>query len=72
MNSNPFFKEDKSVKDIISKVKNTSKLKEKFFLNEFTFGKNLQILDSLSFSDTETNIADAIIGVNELYKESRS
>mgnify|MGYP000315451700 CR=1 FL=1 len=65
----PFFKEDKSVKDIISKVKNTSKLKEKFFLNEFTFGKNLQILDSLSFSDTETNIADAIIGVNELYKE---
>ena len=65
----PFFKEGKNVKEIISKIKNTNNLKEEFFINEFTFGNNLQVLDSLSFSDPETNIANAIIGVNELYKE---
>ena len=65
----PFFKEVENVKEIISKIKNTNNLKEEFFINEFTFGNNLQVLDSLSFSDPETNIANAIIGVNELYKE---
>lgn len=65
----PFFKEGENVKEIISKIKNTHNLKEEFFINEFTFGNNLQVLDSLSFSDPETNIANAIIGVNELYKE---
>ncbi len=65
----PFFKEGENVKEIISKIKNTNNLKEEFFINEFTFGNNLQVLDSLSFSDPETNIANAIIGVNELYKE---
>ena len=65
----PFFKEGENVKEIISKIKNTNNLNEEFFINEFTFGNNLQVLDSLSFSDPETNIANAIIGVNELYKE---
>ncbi|PQJ82958.1 VWA domain-containing protein [Polaribacter glomeratus] len=64
-----FFKEDKSVTDFIYKLQNNNALITKFSLNEFSFGRELQILDSLSFLENETNIAKAIIGVNELQKD---
>jgi hypothetical protein len=64
-----FFKEAKNVSDIIYNVNNNNALSDKFSINEFTFGKKLQVLDSLSFLENETNIAEAIIGVTELHKE---
>jgi hypothetical protein len=64
-----FFKESKNVTDIVSNLHNNSDLAAKFFLNEFAFGKNLEVLDSLSFLENETNIARAIIKVNELQKD---
>lgn len=65
----PFFKEDKSVKEIIANIKNNKDLKDEFSINEFTFGKDLQVLDSLTFLENETNIAAAIVDVNELNKD---
>jgi hypothetical protein len=65
----PFFKEDKRVNDIITNLRNNNILQDKFSLSEFTFGKNLEVLDSINFLDNETNIAKAIVGVNELYKD---
>tara|TARA_B100000795_G_scaffold268927_1_gene256917 strand:- start:3911 stop:5902 length:1992 start_codon:yes stop_codon:yes gene_type:complete len=64
-----FFKEAKNVSDIVYNVKNNNALRDKFSINEFTFGKNLQVLDSLSFLENETNIATAIKGITELHKE---
>lgn len=64
-----FFKEAKNVSDIVYNVKNNNALRDKFSVNEFTFGKNLQVLDSLSFLENETNIATAIKGITELHKE---
>ncbi|SDS04192.1 hypothetical protein SAMN05216503_1791 [Polaribacter sp. KT25b] len=65
----PFFKEDKNVKGIIATIKNNNDLKNKFSVKQFTFGKDLQVLDSFSFSENETNIEAAITGIDELYKE---
>jgi energy-coupling factor transporter transmembrane protein EcfT len=65
----PFFKEDKNVTDIVAKIKNNKGLSDKFSINEFTFGEDLQVLDSLSFKENETNIAEAIVGVTELNKD---
>ena len=64
-----FFKEAENVRDIVSNVNNNNHLRNKFSINEFTFGKSLQVLDSLSFLENETNIAAAITGVTELHKE---
>ena len=64
-----FFKEDKNVNSIVSNINNDDGLKDKFALNEFAFGADLQLLDSLSFTGNETNIAAAITGSNELNKE---
>jgi len=64
-----FFKEGKTVNDFVFNLQNNNDLTTKFSLKEFVFGKNLQVLDSLSFLDNETNISEAIIGVNELEKD---
>ena len=42
-----FFKEDKNVNSIVSNINNDDGLKDKFALNEFAFGADLQLLDSL-------------------------
>ena len=64
-----FFKEGENVTNIVSNLQNNSGLTTKFFLNEFAFGKSLEVLDSLSFLENETNIAEAITKVNELQKD---
>jgi hypothetical protein len=64
-----FFKEGKNVTDIISNLQNNRDLTTKFFLNEFAFGRNLEVLDSLSFLENETNITEAITKVNEFQKD---
>jgi len=64
-----FFKEAENVSDIVNNIKNNSILNDKFSINEFTFGEKLQVLDSLSFLENETNIAGAIRGITDLHKE---
>jgi hypothetical protein len=64
-----FFKEGKNVTDIVSNLQNNRDLTTKFFLNEFAFGRNLEVLDSLSFLENETNITEAITKVNEFQKD---
>lgn len=64
----PFFKEAQNVKEIVANIQLYKGLNDKFLRNEFSFGKNLQVLDSLSFLENQTNIANAITSVNELNK----
>ena len=64
-----FFKEGENVTDIVSNLQNNSDLTTKFFLKEFAFGRNLEVLDSLSFLENQTNIAEVITTVNELQKD---
>ncbi|WP_232455927.1 VWA domain-containing protein [Polaribacter sp. SA4-10] len=65
----PFFKEEKNVENFIEALNNNKSLNEKFLINEFTFGSSLRVLDSVSFNESETNISEAILAVNELNKD---
>jgi hypothetical protein len=64
-----FFNEQETVTELLSSLQNNKDLKDKFILNEFVFGKDLQVLDSLSFKENETNIAQAIVGVQTVHKD---
>jgi hypothetical protein len=65
----PFFKEAHNIRNFLQEIKNDESIQEKFDLQEFTFGSKLNPLDSLSFTDNETNISEAIVAINELYQD---
>ncbi len=66
--STKFFKADKKVTEIVAKIKSNKQLQNKFEVTYFTLGTSLQVLDSLTFNDAQTNIFDAITSANEVYK----
>jgi hypothetical protein len=70
--STSFFKEDKNVADFLQVIDENGKLNKKFDIQKFTFGTSLQILDSLSFDDGQTNITDGILGVQNLQEDKIS
>lgn len=67
--STKHFKEQQKVASFISKIRQNETLNEKFDIDFFTFGKNAQVLDSLSFDETQTNIYKAIKSTNDLQKD---
>lgn len=62
-----FFKEAKNSINFLQEIKEDKSIHEKFDVKEFTFGVKLNQLDSLSFTDNETNIYEAITSVKQLY-----
>lgn len=70
--STSFFKEDKNVASFMQSIDGNDALNNKFDIQKFTFGSSLQVLDSLSFSDGQTNISDGILGVQNLQKDKIS
>ena len=67
--STSFFNEDKNVANFIKKIDENDDLISKFKIQKFTFGNSLQVFDSLSFLETQTNISGAIFGVENLQKD---
>lgn len=67
-----YFEENQTVNDLIAQLENNKALDNKFSIEKFSFGNDLQILDSLSFDNTNTNISKAIQDVNELQKGKKS
>lgn len=66
------FKAGASVKNIVTQLKQNQKLQDKFTVNFFSYGKDIVVLDSLSFDETQTNITKAIASVNNLNKDKVS
>ncbi|EAQ41494.1 VWA domain-containing protein [Polaribacter sp. MED152] len=67
-----YFEENQTVNDLITLLERNKALANKFSIEKFSFGNDLQILDSLSFDNTNTNISKAIQDVNELQKGKKS
>lgn len=65
-------KHDKEARDLVEILKNNSALSEKFNVDFYTFGNNLKNSDSISFTESETNIAKAFSQLSEIYKNSLS
>lgn len=61
-----FFNETESVQKIISKIQSDKRLNDKFLVQKFSFGDDLLLNDSLSFSKKNTNIYKAIDRVQKL------
>ena len=65
-NSILFFNEDKNITSFLKKIKEDKSINEKFDIQEYSFGSKLNSLDTLTFTDSETNISEAISSLNEL------
>ncbi|MCK0132107.1 VWA domain-containing protein [Flavobacteriaceae bacterium F08102] len=56
------------VKATLKKIRENNALNEKYNVNYYSFGANLNQLDSLSFSISQTNIIHALESLNEVYR----
>jgi energy-coupling factor transporter transmembrane protein EcfT len=63
-----FNSNENKVKSILNLVKNDTELNNKFTINYYTFGQNLEQLDSLSFLEKQTNLSKPIQQFSKIYK----
>ena len=63
---------DAKTLDLINKLKADNKLKGKFDIDIYTFGKNLKLSDSITFTEDQTNISAALKELSQVYKKEVS
>ena len=68
----PYFKEDDNVMFFLNYMNDNNSLKNKFDIQKFSFGEELKVIDTITFSKNQTNISKALIGVNNLYNDKIS
>lgn len=61
-----------AVKSLISKIKSNKQLNSKFSIDYFTFGEDINTLDTLSFSEKQSNLAKPIKEFSKLYKDKNT
>ncbi|RMA64450.1 hypothetical protein BXY75_1326 [Ulvibacter antarcticus] len=57
-----------NLQKIVDELKANSELNDKFDLSFFSFGSDFKEVDTLSFSEKNTNISEALASVNELFR----
>jgi hypothetical protein len=62
--------QEENVSATITKLKENEALNDKFELSFFTFGNSFQATDSVSFTETNTNISQALSATNEVFKNN--
>ncbi|HAT65262.1 MAG TPA: hypothetical protein DCS66_11780 [Flavobacteriaceae bacterium] len=60
--------QEENVRALVARIQNDASLQDKFDVSYFGFGNDFGILDSVSFSDKQTNINKAFKTTNELFK----
>ena len=68
--STKYFKQEENVNTLISSIKENSALNDKFNISFFSIGENTQVLDTLSFNESKTNIENGLQAVANLYKDN--
>src|SRR5690625_849987 len=53
-------------------MKRNTTLQEHFYVILFRFGSEVKVLDSLSFSDGETHITNALEAIDQIYKDTNA
>jgi len=69
-NSSSVKKQEKQITSFINDLKVTKGIQRKFDVSYFKFGAALQDLDSLSFSENETNIYTPLAALQEVFKHA--
>ncbi|PIB38119.1 hypothetical protein [Maribacter sp. 4G9] len=62
---------ENEIKSILSKLDNAVGLKDRFSINHYVFGEDVEPMDSLSFTDKLTNIHLPISNVNEAFRRKQ-
>ncbi len=65
-------KQDVSALRFIENIRNNKDIQNKFNINYYTFGENLNASDSITFLDKQTNISKVFAQLNEIYKQTTS
>ena len=60
------------VDTVLQKIFNSNQLLDKFNLEQYHFGRNIGVLDSIDYSDKVTNIARALKAMNTIYGKAES
>ncbi|MEQ6123975.1 vWA domain-containing protein [Pseudotenacibaculum sp. MALMAid0570] len=66
--STSFFQQDSLVNSILTDVKKSDLLNNKFDINYYSFGEEVQLNDSLTFEESQTNIYNALSTLQGLNK----
>ncbi|NRA92366.1 MAG: VWA domain-containing protein [Psychroserpens sp.] len=67
-----FLKQDKKVNDLIERLRSDQDLNEKFNVEFYAFGNTFRSMDSLSFDERQSNVADAFDKLSEIYNTNSS
>jgi hypothetical protein len=71
-NSIRYLNQDENVVKIVEDIKARQELKDKFNIDVFSFGTTLRALDSLTFTEQQTNIDKAFRELSQVYKRTVS
>ncbi|NCT17951.1 MAG: hypothetical protein AUK33_01620 [Flavobacteriaceae bacterium CG2_30_34_30] len=63
-----YLNKNKEVIEIVELLKNNSDINSRFDVQFYTFGDALNRLDSLTFSEKQTNISKVLVSLNEIHK----
>lgn len=67
-----YLKQDAKAISLIEKLTSNEDLKAKFNIERYTFGEKLSASNSINFNEKQTNIAEAISQLSQIYKQSIS
>lgn len=65
-------KQDEKALELLNAVKTNEALQDRFNIDIYSFGNNLNTSDSIGFIEKQSNIAKAFRGLTEIYKNSVS
>ena len=65
-----YLKHDKSVKTVLETIRSHEALNAKFDIDYYSFGKTLQSLDTVTFTDKQTDITSVFKNNSQVYKAS--
>jgi len=64
--------QDEKVKNLVALIKNDVALNDKFLINYYGFGNNLELLDSLNFNKNQTNLSLPFQEFSKLYSKGNT
>ncbi len=67
-----FLNQDQKVDSLINQLVNESELSDKFNIDLYKFGRNTESLDSITFSEKQTNISSLFSNLSQVYKSSNA
>jgi hypothetical protein len=71
-NSTSISKSGSELRNLISNIENTPEITNRFKINNYRFGSDLELLDSLTFGDKNTNIYESLALLKDVYAREQT